>query len=265
MKKVSVIKVLSISLFFISVGYLIYNMWESYLNDMKVERLISAIETSKEEEAEAVSDVNSINSSISSPPSSKHILPHYEALLDQNPDLAGWIQIENTVINYPVMQTPENEEYYLDRDFNKRKSKYGELFLDAQCNPTEPASNLMIYGHNMKDGKMFGALKEYKSKEYYQEHPYIQFSNLYEEGNYQIIAVFLSQIYKTSDKVFKYYKFTGTATQAEFDEFIMNIKALSLYDTGYTAEYGDQLITLSTCDYSTENGRLVVVGKKIEN
>ncbi|MEL7608342.1 MAG: class B sortase [Bacillota bacterium] len=109
---------------------------------------------------------------------------------------------------------------------------------------------------------MFGDLGKYEDSSYFQEHPVIRFDTLYERGEYEIVAVFLSQVYRKSDDVFKYYQFLEADTQVEFDAFVSNINALSLYDTGVDAKFGDTFITLSTCAYHTENGRLVVIARK---
>ena len=115
----------------------------------------------------------------------------------------------------------------------------------------------------MKSGKMFGTLNKYSQKAYYDEHPIIKFDTIYEKGEYQVMYVFRSKVYTVEDKVFKYYQFFEAKTQEEFDSFYNNIKKMSLYDTGVTAEFGDEFITLSTCVYHTTNGRFVVVGRRI--
>ena len=200
-----------------------------------------------------------------------------QELYDMNPDTIGWLSIDDTVIDYVVMQTPEDEEYYLDRDFQGNYSAYGCLLADTDSqigSGTEennyadgsiPCTNIIIHGHNMRNGSMFGDLDLYRKQDYEKEHSIIKFSSLYEEREYEICAVFLSQVYeKTRTDVFKYYKFFQADTEEEFDDFYNNIKKLSLYDTGVTAEFGDEFITLSVCAYHTENGRLVVVGKRVK-
>jgi sortase B len=115
----------------------------------------------------------------------------------------------------------------------------------------------------MKNGTMFAGLESYEDEEFYKAHPTIHFDTLYEQREYEIIAVFKSQIYRKSDTVFKHYNFLNAEDAAAYDEYIANIKALSLYDTGVTAAYRDELITLATCAYHTENGQFVVVAKRI--
>lgn len=123
------------------------------------------------------------------------------------------------------------------------------------------SDNLVIYGHHIKGGKMFGALEDYKSKSFYEEHKTIQFDTLTEQAEYEIVAVFKTVAY--SSEGFRYYDFVDAENEEEFNSYVGKCKELALYDTGVTAEYGDRLITLSTCEYSAQNGRLVVVAKKV--
>lgn len=189
------------------------------------------------------------------------ILPIYQELFDQNNDLAGWLVIEDTVIDYPVMQCGDND-FYLHHDFAKKESKHGELFIKAGCPLAGESVNILIYGHHMRDGSMFGTLKKYESRKFYEEHPYIQFDTLYEQYTYEIIAAFRSQVYEDSRDVFKYYQYYGELGEEDFLEFYQNIKDMSLYDTGVDAVYGDALLMLSTCAYHVENGRFVIVAKR---
>lgn len=190
------------------------------------------------------------------------ILPEFQALYERNPDIIGWLAIDNTRIDYPVMQNPQDGEYYLDHDFDKKENKNGLPFLDAQ-NRIDDSDILLLHGHNMKSGMMFADLLNYKKESYYKEHPTVRFDTLYEKAEYEIVAVILSEVYRKSDDVFKYYQVEKTGSPAEFDAYVRNIKKLALYDTGVTAQYGDRLIVLSTCEYSTENGRLAVVARKL--
>lgn len=179
----------------------------------------------------------------------------------ENSDLAGWLSIEGMKIDYPVMQC-EDDEYYLHHDFDGEDSKYGCLYVRNRAD-LEKGTNFLIYGHNMKDGSMFGDLDLYKEEEFYREHTKIAFNTLFEEYTYEIVAVFLSQIYNEEDDVFKYYQFYEAETEEEFNAFYENIKELSLYDTGVEAKFGDTFLTLSTCAYHVKNGRLAVVAKRV--
>jgi len=187
-------------------------------------------------------------------------LPEYGDLFLQNADMVGWIKIDGTNINYPVMQTPNNPNYYLKHNFYKEYSDLGVPYVQENCN-IATSDNLIIYGHHIRGQKMFGALESYKAKDFYEEHRIIQFDTLTEHAEYEVIAVFKTVAYSSSG--YRYYDFVDAEDESSFDAYVDKCKELSLYDTGVTAEYGDRLITLSTCEYSTNNGRLVVVAKKI--
>jgi len=195
-------------------------------------------------------------------PQSKEVLEEYKKLLIKYKSLIGWIKIDDTNINYPVMQT-ENNDYYLDHNVSEEYDINGSIFMDKDCDVLKPSTNYILYGHHMKNGQMFGKLDSYQSESYYKEHPYISFDTIYEKGTYQVMYVFRSRVYKESEIVFKYYQFIDANSKQEFDSYMQEMASLSLYDTGVTAEYGDQLLTLSTCDYQETDGRFVVVAKKI--
>ncbi len=190
------------------------------------------------------------------------ILPEYEKIHQKNQKLIGWVKIDDTIIDYPVMQTVNNE-YYLDHNFNQEEDRNGCIFMDYQCDVIKGCDNMILYGHHMKSGKMFGTLNKYSEKAYYEEHPIIQFDTIYEKGKYQVMYVFRSKVYSEEDVTFKYYQFINAASEMEFNSYLNEMAALSLYDTEVTASYGDKLLTLSTCDYQEKKGRFVVVAKKI--
>lgn len=190
------------------------------------------------------------------------ILPEYELVHQKNQKLIGWVKIDDTIIDYPVMQTVNNE-YYLDHNFNQEEDRNGCIFMDYQCDVVKGCDNIILYGHHMKSGKMFGTLNKYSKQSYYEEHPVIQFDTIYEKGTYQVMYVFRSKVYSEEDVTFKYYQFINAASEKEFYSAMNEMAALSLYDTGVTANYGDKLLTLSTCDYQEKAGRFVVVAKKI--
>lgn len=205
------------------------------------------------------------------------MLPEYRELYEKNQDVIGWLSIDDTNIDYPVMQTMEDECHYLRLDFYGKKNRNGCLIMDTDsvvgigtaadgyASGTAPSTNLIIHGHTMKSGEMFGKLSLYADEEYGKEHSIICFDSLYEKREYELIAVFYSQIFYTHEDVFKYYNFFQADTQEEFDDWYKNIKEMSLYDTGVTAEFGDEFITLSCCSYHVEDGRFVVVGRRINS
>ena len=186
----------------------------------------------------------------------------YGDVQKQNPDFVGWLSIPGTAIHYPVMQTVDRPDYYLKRDFDGAYSSHGTPYLQENC-MVGTSDNLVIYGHNMKNGSMFADLCKYKEEAFYREHSTIHFDTMEGFGTYEIVAVFQTVAY--SQEGFKYYHFANAADEASFDEYVASCKALALYDTGADAQYGDRLITLSTCEYSRTNGRMVVVAKLVES
>ena len=189
------------------------------------------------------------------------ILDEYQTLYVKNKSLAGWIRIPGTEIDYPVMQT-RNNDYYLNHDFEQNEDNNGSIFIDAQCSIWPRSENLLIYGHNMKSGKMFGTLDKYKSEEYYKEHPLIEFDTIYEKGIYEVMYVFPEVVHGASEVTFKYYQFIEADSEEEYDSNMQAMADMSLYDTGVTSSFGDELITLSTCDYEPDAERFAVVAKK---
>lgn len=189
------------------------------------------------------------------------LLRKYAALYLENTDTVGWIRIEGTSINYPVMQTPNEPNYYLRRGFDREYANHGCIYVREECNVFAPSDNLTIYGHRMGDGTMFNDLQNYKKESYFIEHPVITFDTIFEAHDYQILSVFLTTA--TVGEGFTYHDFIDAKDEAQFDQYVATCKSLSLYDTGVDAQYGDKLITLSTCEYSQTNGRLVVVAKRI--
>lgn len=184
----------------------------------------------------------------------------YAAVYEQNSDFVGWISIDGTNINYPVMQTIDNPNYYLKHSFEKQYSDYGVPYVQENCD-LGLSDNCVIYGHHMNNGSMFADLCKYADEDFYRDHKIIRFDTLSGFGEYEIVAVFKTVAY--SDQGFKYYHFTRADSAEDFDAYIAKCKELALYDTGVSAEYGDRLITLSTCEYSRQNGRMVVVAKKV--
>ena len=193
----------------------------------------------------------------------KTILPELTELYRQNNDLVGWICVEDTNINYPVMQTVDNPNYYLKRGFDKEYSSYGCPYVQEDCDVLKPSDNLVIYGHHMNDKSMFAGLMKYADKSFWKKHNTIQFDTLTEKGKYEVVAAFKTEVYTDSPNSFRYYDFVNAETADDFNAYIAKCKELAIYDTGVNVEYGDKLITLSTCEYSRNNGRMVVVAKKV--
>lgn len=225
---------------------------------------INYYKESKQQQKETEELVNSITveSNTEKPNVVNENIAKVKSLKMEYPDVVGWLEIEGTNINYPVMQGTDNS-YYMTHDYKKEYAKSGSLFLDKDYDWSIPSSNLLIYGHNNKDGIMFQELLKYKDESFYKQHPTFKFTTPEEDAEYEIISAFLSRVYYKSEKnVFRYYYFVHAENEQQYDDYVLNAKKASLYDTGKTAKYGEQLITLSTCEYSQEDGRFVVVARK---
>lgn len=267
-----------IAIFLVSGYFLLDYFLESREQTGKYDDLLAIVEAAKEEANSATSpDKSSLGGqtlddgnsntvklvTVTDPDTGEEVtvLAEYAQLYLLNNDFAGWIQIPDTTINYPIMHTTEGQDYYLYLNFYEEYSNHGSIYAREQCDLQLPTDNVTLYGHNMKDGSMFAPLLNYENKSYWQEHQTIMIDTLTEHHLYQIVAVFKTTA--SLGKGFEYHTFVEAADEAEFDEFINTCKSLALYDTGITAEYGDTLITLSTCEYSQTNGRFVVVAKRI--
>ena len=189
------------------------------------------------------------------------VLPEYQDVYERNSDMVGWIKIEGTKVNYPVMQTKERPNYYLKRDFDSNPSDWGSIYVREECDVNKPSDNVTIYGHNMIDCSMFGDLKNYGTKAFWEAHKEIYFDTLSEYHVYEIFSVFKTTA--NEGEGFTYHQMEDAANEQEFNEFIAQCKKLSFYDTGITPVYGDKLICLSTCEYTLDNGRLVVAARRI--
>ena len=185
-----------------------------------------------------------------------------EELKKQNNDIVGWLEIEGTNINYPVLQGIDND-YYLTHNYKNEEVAGGSIFLDKDYSFLNKSENLLIYGHRNKYGLMFEDLIKYEDENFYKEHSTIRFTTILDDSEYEIISVFKSRVYyKNEEDVFRYYYFVNADTKEEYEEYVDNCKKASIYDIDISAEYGEQLLTLSTCDYTQENGRFVVVAVK---
>ena len=187
-----------------------------------------------------------------------------DALYRQNSDIIGWIKIEDTKVDYPVMQTRSQPEFYLRRNFKKEYSLSGTPFMDAASDITIPTKNWLIYGHNMKNGTMFHDILDYEDAGFYEEHKTFTFDTIEEEGTWEVIAVFRSKIYKKNSDKFKYYEYGSIVSGEQLKEYVRICRSLSQYDTGVEVNEDDIVLTLSTCAYHTKDGRFAVVAKKIK-
>jgi len=190
------------------------------------------------------------------------ILMEYVPIYELNPDVAGWLRVDGTRINYPVMHTPGRTDYYLQRDFQGEYSAWGCIYAREECDLEAPSDNITLYGHNMKDGSMFAGLNAYTQREFWEQHRYIRFDTLTEHHVYEIFAVFTTTA--SEGEGFAYHEFVDAYDEIDFDTFIAKCLSLSLYGTDIVPEYGDKIICLSTCEYTQTNGRLVVAAVRID-
>ena len=206
------------------------------------------------------------------------MLPDMKAIYELNNDLVGWIRLEALKIDYPVMQTPNDRDYYLYRNFYKEQNDTGCLYIREACDVFKPSDNVVIYGHAMKTGDMFGRLYYYREKDFWEKNQYLTFDTLYERHTYQIFAVFVTsgtqQNENNSKFGYPYHRLNDFRSEESFDKFIADVKGAaftgenaylgySLYDTGITPKYGDKIVCLSTCEYTIDNGRLVVMAVRV--
>lgn len=192
-------------------------------------------------------------------PSVEPSLSPYQFLKEENPDFWGWLTIPETKLDYPVMYTPGEPEYYLRRAFDGSSSLSGVPFVGEGYR--EDGRHTIIYGHNMKNGTMFATLLSYADRAFWQEHPVITLDTLDGSRSYQVLGAFYSKAFlQTEEDVFRFYQCSDLSTQDAFESYVEQVREAALYDTGVTAEYGGELLTLATCSYHAKNGRFVVVG-----
>ncbi len=259
-----------ITLFFICTaafsGYKIFTYYKgAHDNTSKYDELAKIVESAESKESSTAQKTESSDDSSSeeSEADPNAIIPELSELYSQNSDLIAWINIPDTNINYPVMQTKDDPDYYLHKGFDKEYSDYGCPYVAENCDVDRPSDNIIVYGHNMIAGVMFAQLEKFEDKEFWSEHKEFSFYTLHEKRKYEIFAVFKTTVYGENEDEFEYYQFVDSRNKEDFNSYVDKCKALSLYDTDVEVKYGDKLITLSTCEYSGENSRLVVVAKQI--
>lgn len=210
------------------------------------------------------------------PPYESSILPEYRELYDYNNAVIGYIYIDGTVIDAPVLQTLADYEYYLHRDIDGRESEPGCIILDADSEigigtkadgyleGYEPSTIQLVHGHNMRNGTMFGSLLNYADESYADRHNIIQYDSIYEHRTYEIIEAFYSQIYPEDSDDFKYYTYNQLDSEEEYEYWRENIDNMALYIRDVESGWGDEYIVLSTCAYQVEDGRFAVVGVRTQ-
>ncbi len=201
----------------------------------------------------------------------KQILERYKALFETNREMVGWLEIPGTQANGPVVQSPpENREKYLRLDFFGKSSISGTFFLDSNCD-IENSDNLIIHGHRMNNGTMFGELIKYKDEAFWQENPTFTFDTLYKKQTWEVIAACntrVPMIYPDKppeEQDYNYMAFVNAASEEEYNTYINFIREHMIFETGIIPKYGeDRLITLSTCKKNDYYGRFVVVARLVK-
>lgn len=244
-----IVLLLLIVVFVCGIGYTIYYLYNSYKD--------------KKDNTNILDNVIVDDTPVTEEKTEKML--QLEELQKENNEIIGWLEIEDTNINLPVCQTTDND-FYLTHNYKKENSKGGSLFLDKNFDLINGSSNYLIYGHRNTQRLMFEDLLKYSKEDFYNNHKTIKFTTNKDDSVYEIMSVFYSRVYYKKEKdVFRYYNFVNANNEEEYNDFVNNCKKSSIYNTGVTANYGDQLLTLSTCEYSQEDGRFVVVAKKVNN
>lgn len=234
-------------------------------DDGSTEEFINTIENLRAEAAAAAAE--SGEDKIEIDESLLTVLPEYQTLHDQNRDFVAWLTIPGTTIDYPILQSDkEKGQFYLTHDFYGTEDYNGSLFLDYRNDFVNRDTNLIVYGHNMKSGAMFGGLKQYLNADYLKEHKTIYFDTIYEKETYEVIGAFLSKVSYGDEYTFRYYNFLNANDEEEYDAFKNNVMLLdAISQEKLDTKYGDKLLTLSTCSSYTEDGRMFIIAKKVEN
>lgn len=249
-----------------AVAYLGFEAYKVYKQKQKYEELAQfLLENINEEKPNKIEVQNTIEPEQTIPTSR---MEKVMELNNKNNDIVGWIEIPNTTINYPVLKGKDNS-FYLNHDYEKNFSALGSIFLDKDVDIEEPSTNMLMYGHRNKSNMMFEHVFKYRNEAFYKEHPDIRFTTLNSDSEYTIIGAMYTKSYEFNEDIdgsaFKFYNFIQANNEEEFNNYINNIKSNSVYNIDETAEYGDKLITLCTCEYSQKNGRFIVVAKKTYN
>lgn len=190
----------------------------------------------------------------------------FTSLREVNTDIVGWINIPNTIVDLPVLQSSKDDpEYYLYRNYKKEDTKYGSIFLDS-ANSITPgdrySKSQTLYGHHMDDGRMFADILKYSDLDFYKSAPVLYYDTYLEQGDWKVISVFKTNVLESQGKIFQYVR-PSFGGDEDFLNFVHNVMIRSMIDTGVTVNENDQLLVLSTCSYEYENFRTVVVARKV--
>lgn len=252
----NIIYVICIIVFVISIIYIINYV----LTTKKTKTDLIEIREIMEKEEESIGETNNnIEEKVDS-----YKIEQLKKVQEKNSEIVAWINIEGTEINYPVLQT-NNNEYYLTRNYKKEYDSNGSIFLDYRYDFSRPSDNFLIYGHNNNNGLMFDKLLDYEDINYYKAHPEINLITLEEDATYKIISVFKAQAYKNNvEDNFLYYNYVDFETDEEYYNYISNCINSSLYKIDEVVDTRQKLLTLSTCEYSKKNGRFAILAIKME-
>lgn len=258
---ITLLQILFLCVFVGCGGYIAKMFYDKAQTEKEMDELRGMIQLQEEEYTTEIKDEMNIMQSeeAENKYDENGMLSRYSSLYARNNEMFGWLKIDGTVIDYPVMRNSAGNAYYLHRNFDKKYSYAGIPFADYQCSDT--SENIIIYAHNMNNGTMFRSLLKYSSKDFWEKNMNISFDTLYNRYIYRIIAVFHTAVGAPDE--FKYYEFTDSEDEVDFDIYVQECIKRSLYKTGETAHYGENLLTLSTCSYNRKNERFVVVAKRI--
>ncbi len=268
-RKLVTVLIICMSMVFIVSSIIWFNNYlVGYKNEQLYEQLVDEVKDNKEPiaeitnipETDVVSDDLSPEFGVADSEAKEPvILEKYQDLHTEYPDIVGWI------FDYPILMNKEDSDYYLYRNFKKEKSKYGSIYLNNECDLNLKSSISLVYGHHMNNGSMFGGLEKYLDKNFFEKNRIIELDTLYEENQYEVVGVFLSKIYLQDElEVFKYYNYKGILSEDDFNDFKDGVSQLLKIGDLSEVKYGDTLVELVTCSYHENEGKLIVLCKKID-
>ncbi len=257
---------------YIAIIGLIFSTYQLYIylfGDPNVDKLNDSLASMYEEATATTEDVETSATTAVDEDVEPIMLSKFNELYEMNNDLVGWIEVAGTNISYPVVQNDDNS-YYLEHDYNKNPSDAGTVFVDYRgpLTATETPDNIVLYAHNMASGEFFADAANYRYIDYFKEHQVIRFDTLYEESEWKVFACFLTggSTYMDNGNFFEYHSTQFFDTQEEFDEYYNEVMKRTYYNTEVDVEFGDELLTLSTCLFSEYyDARFVVVARKVRD
>lgn len=186
----------------------------------------------------------------------------FKELQKINSEICGWIKIDDTHIDYPVLYRNGDTDFYLTHDYKKENSRYGSITVDARCANGVKSNNVILHGHHMKDGQMFADLLKFGDVSFCKEHPVINFDTVEEKALWKVFAIFKANTLPEQGEVFDYYV-TKFSDKSDFNNYVKDVRKRSLVDFPVDVKYNDKLLTLSTCSYERKDFRTVVMARKL--